>query len=342
MGKKLKINLLIIVFIIVILTTGGVVAAFTLGENIALSAIRYGAGTADDPYRIYNSSQLTNLQEISQGIHNDDYTKNKHYKLCRNVNLNSSCGHFAEDAESNFWGVFDGGGYTVNAGGNLLFYYIRKGAKVKNLNVNIDLKPTIKVATDEKNITCGLAVSSRGTIENCHITGNIDVKGYKFGRYLSDTSISGICNNNYGLIKDCSFNGNITGVKGDIKRYLAIRCVGGIAAQGDGVIENCTFNGNIELYANSMIERIGGISFKNTLKNCTFNGDIYFNRGYNNKNNKWYGLHTYIYGLSPSCEGCTFNGDIISTNRRAPEKMIISVENSDFVHNGEIRHTDTQ
>lgn len=342
MGKKLRINILIIALIFLLISGGGIAAAFVLGENNAMSAVRYGSGTEQDPYRIYSSGQLTNLQEITQGVHNDHYTKGKYFKLCNDVNLNTSCARYVDGAESSFYGVFDGGGHTVTAGENLMFYRIGANAQVKNLNIKINMNPTIKVNTELFNVHCGLAVtlSKGGVIENCNVTGNISIKGYKFKQGGAQATVSGICNTNQGLIKDCTYNGTISGVAGNIGGYLATRYVSGISSRGGGVIENCTFNGDINLYANAYVERIAGISYSSmVVRDCTFNGNINFYKGYENKNYGLYGKSVYIYGISQSCVGSTFNGDLISTNRFEPKALIISKDISIFEHNGTIKHT---
>ena len=341
MGKKLRVNFLIIALIFLILAAGGIAAAFTLGKNVAVTAIMYGSGTEQDPYRIYTSDQLSNLQEITQGIQNDKHTKGKYFKLCRDVTLTTSVDMYVGEAECSFYGVFDGCGHTVKAGNNVMFRRIAANAQVKNLNVEIDLHQTIKIYSENRAAYCGLAVelSDGGVIENCNVKGNINIRGYKYGKYAGDATVSGICNFNYGTIRNCTYSGNITGAGGEMGRSLALRYVSGIAACGNGIIESCTFNGDIVLTANAMQERVAGISFKNTVKNSTFNGNLKFNRYTGSKNASYLGIRVSVYGISQTCENGMFNGDILSTNRTKPSVLAVAGEGSTFVHNGIIKHT---
>ena len=78
---KLRVKYLVIALVFALLAVLGGITAYLNKDSVVFAAFRHGAGTEEDPYRIYNDNQLYNLQEISSSSVARERTKGKYFKL---------------------------------------------------------------------------------------------------------------------------------------------------------------------------------------------------------------------------------------------------------------------
>ena len=158
-----------------------------------------GSGTEDDPYMIYNASDLNEVRDYV-GV------SNIYFQLANDIDLSAfSTGEGWEPigtTGAQFKGVFDGNGHTIS---NLkinrttdyvgLFGYI--SGTIKRVRIECDIKGNSFVG--------GLVGYSSGSISECLVEGNITSTGNYTG------GIAGYLN--IGLsIGDCVFIGSVKGV----------------------------------------------------------------------------------------------------------------------------------
>lgn len=142
------------------------------------------------------------------------------------------------DARLNFAGRLDGQGHTINLpwNGQALFKTIADNAVVENVKINITGGSSYVFGD-----TGTVAIQNRGTIENCQVTGSIDIT-------TSSGDIGGIVAQNSGTIKGSSSSINVRGNSS----------IGGIAGsnQDSGEITACCFTGRVSNSSNGI--NIGG------------------------------------------------------------------------------------
>lgn len=321
MGKTLRIRILIIALIFAAITAVAVAVAVSSREKLTMSAFYYGTGTEDDPYRIYSSSQLLNLQEVTDSGRAAELTKGKYFKLFSDMDVR----HLTSDYGRGFYGILDGDGHTVNTKDRGLFFQLQSGAAIKNLNINFAFDGAYY---DEAFALCSY-IDEGATVENCHAYGDINIKISKSSNF-TEMNYSVFANKNYGTIKDCSYTGNITktgnGRCGNF--YLGI-----MGLTDSGEVDSCTVNCNIDLalvgYGRNSVS---GIAPRCT--NCTYNGNIVLrDNSAVTKNSR-----LNLYGLGIYAEGCTFNGDLSHNLTRFTRfALALSSEEHDNAHNGEIK-----
>lgn len=270
MRRRFRLNYLLIALLALALAVGGCVGAYYLGDRMAFSAVWYGSGTEEDPYRIYDASQLFNLQEISASPRAEEYTAGKVFVLKNNVKLTRA----AKESRYGFQGIFDGEGHTVSLPKGLLFYRLLGEAKVKDLNLKLDFGVTI----NERQVA-GVAwgVAENATIENCHAEGEItvDIPVSKKYRYIpAECYCAPFAVLNSGLITGCSFTGSIRSVGTPQNSTYTKQYIGGIAARGGGLVENCEVHADIDIVPSGILTYIGGIMPDGGNRGCKFYGNL--------------------------------------------------------------------
>ncbi len=225
--------------------------AVTFGDN----AYRFsgGSGSAEDPYIIATSDDVSSLFSFSN---NDQYSanySNKHFKQICDISVENKfwVSAFREPSKA-FTGVYDGGGHLLE--------YL----SVKNYSV------------DGTNYACGLfAYTQNATIKNLNIR-------YKYYRDNPDT-ITGYHNGGFighmdgGLVDNCVLSGNMhTGA--------SAAYTGGIAGylDGGGVVSNCVVSSSVSAdgsiaessYNNSHLGGVVGYVNNGTVKDCILSGHV--------------------------------------------------------------------
>lgn len=167
-----------------------------------------------------------------------------------------------------FSGSFDGGGHQITGikieerGSNLGFFrYIREGAEVKNLTLEIQMIPS-----GTQTGIGGIAGENQGKIVGCTVSGNVkgteDVGG-----------IAGV-NRKSGTIEGCLSLAEVSGTTQ----------TGGITGFNEGIVRRCTNEGNINPAPEEKAEDTGGIAGRSlgAVENCLNYGTIgYHHTGYN-------------------------------------------------------------
>jgi len=255
-----------------------------------------GEGTEEDPYLIEN---LTQLEWFRDNVNSGYSYKGEYIKLAGDIDLSSITDWEPIGTSTNkFQGNFDGDGHIIS---NLtivgalnyneehdnyigLFGYINDGGYIKNVNiVNADVTGCLYVGAVVGRVYIG------GVVENCHVSGNIDIEGYWYvggivGRYeygagVKNCSVIGSAEN-IGHIEadhdsetnadeDGSYVGGIVGfttepnpvveISGNTVQYVNIYGatrtggISGIAHQGNIFTNNTISDSNIYVTQNADI-----------------------------------------------------------------------------------------
>jgi len=207
-----------------------------------------GDGTEGNPYQISTPEQLQNLNQCL----GESY-KNNYYVLDNDIDLtlylqgagnNGGEGWKPIGNDDSFYGKFNGNDHKVSglwinrpaANGVGLFQYVRAGAEIRNVGVDIDNGKGGVVG----NSGGGLVGSNGGTISNSYATGNVS----------GTSSVGGLVGGNSGTIINSYATGNVSGTE-----YY----VGGLVGYDDGTIVNSYATGNV-----SGNNRIGGLVGNNS------------------------------------------------------------------------------
>ena len=356
MRKSLRINYIIIAVIFFAVAVAGVLVASLLGGRISKSALWYGSGTQDDPYRIYDANQLYNLRELSSSSIASQITDGKYFSLESDVRVEG----YVTTTRYAFGGIFDGNGHKVTLGEQGLFYRLKGGAVVRNLNLEVNLTFT------GKSYVYGVACSVQkdALIENCNVSGKITVSfGGLSQKYIAVynsidfKTVAPVCITNNGTVRGCTFRGSI--VQEDDTNGWGGCYVAGLVGNGSGTVESCAFEGEICVGVGAVYLGVGGLSYSCAVKDSTFTGNltIYPNGKWNVNYNtyvRWNTLHRKVsmsrgfgfFGLARKATGCTFNGDLIYDYRGVPfepETLLLTAEedNTTNTHEGGIYNIDT-
>ncbi len=250
-----------------------------------------GSGTADDPYKISNGSELAYLASVVNS--NGSATYNKHYILTADIDLGgqewTGIGN-RDDAGKAFKGKFDGNGkvitgFAINeelAYTPGLFGMLDGGAVVKNLTVHG------RIRAGSKNAFGGLlcvSVNGSSTVENCTVYADVQITREAKSNHFYFGGITGRLAPG-GKIQDCTVLGNIqldvtTSATNGERQYTA-----GIAARIDAAeITNCTNYADIKQNYTGFatIGYAGGIGACGdaaegatvSIRNCVNYGDIF-------------------------------------------------------------------
>lgn len=231
-----------------------------------------GEGTEAAPYLIKGKDELLLLaykvntdKDLNYGEANK-HTKTylgKYFKVENDIDLGDlRLEPIGKQWSQCFAGIFDGNGKTIN-GVNIsttngiagLFGRIDTAGVIKNVTLN-----KVKIQSSGTWVG-GLAGWCLGTIENCHVTGDIQNQSKMTG------GVAGRVTN----LTGCTFSGTVIGLDG---------CVGGIAGQVEGKMSN-SFSDAIVVSASnsSAIESCGGIAGamyleESSVINCYFAGTV--------------------------------------------------------------------
>ena len=250
-----------------------------------------GSGTADDPWKISNGSELAYLASVVNS--NGSATYNKYYILTADIDLGGQewigIGN-QNDAAKAFKGKFDGNGKVIT-GFEIkeerdytpgLFGMLDGGAVVKNLTVHGCIRAGSKNAFG--GLLC-VSVNGNSTVENCTVYADVQItreagsNDFYFGGITGRLAPGG-------TIKDCTVLGNIqlqvtASATNKQRQYTA-----GIAARIDAAqITNCTnyadisqnFKGSATIGYSGGIVACGDAATDTTvsISNCVNYGDIF-------------------------------------------------------------------
>ena len=250
-----------------------------------------GSGTADDPWKISNGSELAYLASVVNS--NGSATYNKYYILTADIDLGGQewigIGN-QNDAAKAFKGKFDGNGkvitgFAINEERDYtpgLFGMLDGGAVVKNLTVHGCIRAGSKY--DFGGLLC-VSVNGGSAVENCTVYADVQITREAGSKDLYFGGITGRLAPG-GKIKDCTVLGNIqlqvtASDTNKQRQYTA-----GIAARIDAAeITNCTnyadisqnFTGSATIGYSGGIVACGDADTDTTVSilNCVNYGDIF-------------------------------------------------------------------
>ena len=172
--------------------------ADTATVNATVNAPRTlpGEGTEANPYLI---ESLDDLKLFRDKVNGGETYDNQFVKLAADIDLAGEAWTPIGNATNKFLGTFDGGNYTIsnlkvsvnsNNAGLFGFASVIKNVKINNAEVS--------------GVVCvgalvGELESSVGTVDNCHITGTIQITG--------ENSVGGLAGKGYANIKNSSVSG---------------------------------------------------------------------------------------------------------------------------------------
>ena len=250
-----------------------------------------GSGTADDPWKISNGSELAYLASLVNS--NGSATYNQYYILTADIDLGgrewTGIGN-QNDAAKAFKGKFDGNGKVITGFAIEeerdytpgLFGLLDGGAVVKNLTVHGRIRAGSKY--DFGGLLC-VSVNGGSAVENCTVYADVQItraagsKNFYFGGITGRLAPGG-------KIQDCTVLGKIqlqvtASATNTQRQYTA-----GIAARIDAAeITNCKnyanisqiFTGSATIGYSGGIVALGQANEKTTasIRNCVNYGDIF-------------------------------------------------------------------
>ncbi len=177
----------------------------------------------------------------------------------------------------------------------LLFSYIDKGAKVKNLTLgttageNADCRLTVTTTqtTNSAVFASPFCIVTQGEIESCTNNASLDLKvgGDKFS-IIAGGIASGFCNGSYavGNITSCHNAGHITLSSEAATSYNTWRIGGVVGRAIDMDITNCSNSGKLSIVCDKSLAypQVGGVvgvssSATTSLSGCRNTGDVEVN-----------------------------------------------------------------
>ena len=335
MRKTVRTRCIIIVVVFALLAAASVFTIFYKADAFAMSALTVGSGTEDDPYIISTANQLSNLQAISSSDLSYEYTKDKYFKLSRDI----TTAYTIVTTSNGFFGHLDGNGHTVKILSKTgLFKRLMDGASISNLTVKVNL--TVDYIEEYYGLV--YIIDEGATVDNCTIYGNATIDHSKWknrfqtmGQYIECGLLA---NTNNGTISNCHIYGSI------IQANLELFCSGSdirlslYAPGGSGTIVNCTASGNVKLAVSSTGYYFSAFSMENSVENCTFTGDIHID----STGSIYTGMKLYIYALGQKAVNSTYNGNIVfdhhneAFHRQAKHTIAVGPEGGGNTHNGTI------
>lgn len=155
-----------------------------------------GEGTEENPYLI---KSLDDLKVFRDDVNSGNTYDGEYVELTGDINLSGIEWSPIGNSTNKFLGTFDGGNYTIsnlvvsvetNNAGLFGFASVIKNVKLNNANVT--------------GVVCvgalvGELESSVGTVDNCHVSGIINIKG--------ENSVGGLAGKGYANIKNSSVDG---------------------------------------------------------------------------------------------------------------------------------------
>ncbi len=212
-----------------------------------------GAGTEEDPYKIYNLEQLMRLStDVNYGTN----FNGKYFKLMNDITVgDANVMNPIGNASNPFQGHFDGAGHTISSliieryGMNTedkyigLFGSITNGGSIKNLTI----ANSRFVGFNFVGAFAGYA--NRATIENCHVGSDVEMPAYTDYELTKQTVIS--------------HHGGIVGAALSSSKIIGCSCAAGFSLG---------YNGSKQFY-----EAWGGIvgyMAESTVKDCLYYGKL--------------------------------------------------------------------
>ena len=296
-------------------------------DGSTAAAFAGGTGTAEDPYQIANGAQLAYL---ASSVNSGETYEEKNFVLTANIDLNglpwTPIANSFSDALLGgsdyrvFAGNFDGNGYTISnvsigsetapLEADVFGLFGATAGKISNLNLDtVSIHGVAKIASIGAVVgfAGGLAGSSGGSIENCHVTGLAMDMSAPSDVYAAAYWVGGLVGALDGaqLINECSVSGSITekagkgsigGLIGELGKAAKITYsrsnvtvnvkadsrggadVGGFIGKGNGktdaetVIRNCYATGNVTggAYTGGFAGGLWGLN----IKNCYASGNV--------------------------------------------------------------------
>lgn len=216
----------------------------------------FGSGTAEDPYRIYNSMQLNGLSLMGTAdclIKTDSYLK-----FMQDIEI-VRYSYSAPSRETNWVLYIDGNDTTLTLSTQLFNIF---GGEISNLNLKFNFS-----YTQDNNNYFSFVINNRGILDNITILQadyNLSIQqGTRFP--YANTAL--ICRTNEGTISNCVNNANITisAVKNpEFAVFVGIN---------EGLITNCDNHGNINANGEAKIA-VFAISNEKDITYCNSDGDI--------------------------------------------------------------------
>lgn len=223
-------------------------------EKTSINA--FGSGTAEDPYRIYNSTQLNGLSLMGTA---DCLIKTGSYlKFMQDIEI-VRYSYSAPSRETNWVLYIDGNDTTLTLSTQLFNIF---GGEISNLNLKFNFS-----YTQDNNNYFSFVINNRGILDNITILQvdyNLSIQqGTRFP--YANTAL--ICRTNEGTISNCVNNANITisAVKNpEFAVFVGIN---------KGLITNCDNHGNINANGEAKIA-VFAISNEKDITYCNSDGDI--------------------------------------------------------------------
>ncbi len=259
MKKGLKYVLLAVCMMALMSTT-----AFAANGTIG------GSGTEDAPYLIEDIEDLKAFRDSVNAGNNYD---GQYVKLTADINLSGEDWTPIGNGTNKFLGVFDGGDHTVS---NLkvavttnhagLFGY---ASVVKNVKlVNATVSGVICVGS-----LVGELENSVGTVDNCHVSGTVQITG--------ENSVGGLVGKGYAKVYNSSVDGGdaatsfVKGVAGSVEEGDNVGGIIGHLGEGSGLGVSGSSAKNITVSGTRKIGGIVGTTQRcNFVDNCTVDSVI--------------------------------------------------------------------
>ena len=276
----------------------------------------YDPNSTDKTVTLMNARQLAGLSELSKTVNFYEWT----IKLGADIVLNTgSAADWAQTAPANswtpiseFWGTFDGQGYTVSG---LYFnddtaYEVGLFARLNGGTVrNVSVVNSYLCGKYQVGAIAGIIVTVYGTVENVYSDAILYAYPCSGGSIHDGAQVGGIVGANtaqYSTVSNCWFDGKAIGISdpdpekpGDFSHDNQSSQVGGILGVGtnSSIIKDCL----VTAYAEGA-SQVGGIvgrliaSNEHVIENCLFLGKIHLTR--------WTGNRTF----AGEFVGIAFNG----------------------------------
>lgn len=232
-------------------------------------------------------------------------------------------------SSTEFKGIFDGNGYSitgmrisVNDYSGYFGLFSCVGGTVKNLNMT-DFDIDVSLADNNRSIHIGAIAgicSSKGTIENCHVDGNID--GYTRGGSSSSSNypsyVGGLVGYNYGKITGCSAKGSFYSSSGV---YFDKAYAGGICGFGGTVTKsyNCATVSSVNKSTSSgssydyVSAYATGIGVNTNATDCYNAGKISATESSSSSTSTAGGINVYASSTKPTATNCYSIGNVSSS-----------------------------
>ena len=219
-----------------------------------------GKGSSEDPIEISTAEELlaiTGSTTVTFG--ESKVTAPLHYRMTKDVDLTGKEVTPIGNSSKPFYGAFDGAGHKItglsfvkcNEDAAVGLFGVIKNASIRNLTLeNASILFDKNSGVKDKGLYFGLLVGDARAsyIDNCHVTGTIDVLRGVNSNSENDLSVGGICGHyNSGSIFCSSFEGKIHA------RYACVNA-GGICGLAE---DDSPYFMMLNSMANAEVEAVG-------------------------------------------------------------------------------------